>query len=153
MLLYTDFACNAHRHGITDRNEAFKRLEAAEARCAELERDLAAADATCERVLMDDGGNLVPEAFLRAAESRCAELEGSCDAWTDRGLAAEARCAELAAECDLLLSDAVLVSTQNRLAEAEELLREINAANFDARNLTVDDYEWRVSAFLAEGDT
>jgi hypothetical protein len=48
---------------------------AAEARCAELETALAAADATCDRVLMDDGGNLVPEALLRAAEARCAELE------------------------------------------------------------------------------
>ena len=82
------------------------------------------------------------QAMQRAANEAFKRLE-----------AAEARCAELAAECDLLLSDAVLVSTQNRLAEAEELLREINAANFDARNLTVDDYEWRVSAFLAEGDT
>ena len=74
---------------------------------------------------------------LAAAETRCAELEASEQAWERmvQGL------------------DARIDAETARLAEAEELLREINAATFDTRNLAMDDYEWRVSAFLAEGDT
>jgi hypothetical protein len=87
------------------------------------EKALAAADATCDRVLMDDGGNLVPEALLRAAESRCAELEH------DR---------------DVLLLD----GTRTRLAEAVELLRRIQVASAHTDVVWID-----LCAFLAEGDT
>jgi hypothetical protein len=61
---------------------------------------------------------------------------------------AEARCAELYENIDNYVSETNMLGV--RLAEAEELLRELNDADFDTRNLTMENYEDRVRAFLAE---